>query len=427
MKTVKKSLVLLALLGLCLVVKSQNLECFVINPPEKPLINVEKVAILNFSNFDNNEYYRTFGGNAFVNYLTSQLLDENRGLFTILSGIFNIPKEGKTFIKSSSINTFKVIEREQLNSILREKNLSSDVELSDNQASELGKVLGVDVLLMGTIKHNYNSNRTTVRYTDGTSAFCTENTCATEIFIKVVSTTNAQIIATKTIKKTNSDKKCGNDEGKVLRFEPLAEMNLKNLALQAASFIAPSYLYYKADFRKIKEKEHKDKVSDIKKIIDNEDLGRLYTIFKAIYDADNYNADAAYNLALLHVITGDYEGAAYWDRIAYEVNPKEYGKANEWANYWEENANILKSVGVEIQKYNFDEQTDPNIFADKVKTKGKKSDRFDVFEQADATSSVQAKVPGDTEFVVLEKGATFVKIKLLGGKEGYINKENLKK
>lgn len=120
MKTVKKSLVLLALLGLCLVVKSQNLECFVINPPEKPLINVEKVAILNFSNFDNNEYYRTFGGNAFVNYLTSQLLDENRGLFTILSGIFNIPKEGKTFIKSSSINTFKVIEREQLNSILRE-------------------------------------------------------------------------------------------------------------------------------------------------------------------------------------------------------------------------------------------------------------------------------------------------------------------
>lgn len=416
-----------ALIGITSMLKAQNIDCFVIAPPEKSLLNVKKIAILNFENFEKNSYYNTYGGSAFVDYLTAKLLDESRGIYALSGGIFGGSKEGKTFIKSSGINVFKIVEREQLSNILKEKNLGVDVALNDNQAAELGKVLGIDVLLMGTIKHTYNSNRTLEKYTDGSTTHCTENTCGTEILIKVVSVENAQIIATKTIKNVSSDKKWGKDEGNVLTFEQLAEKNMKSLAYAAAFYMAPYYVYYKADFRKIKVKEYKDKASDIKRFIENEDLKSMYTIYKAIYDADNYNVDAAYNLTLLSVITGDYISGSNWDKIIYEIDSKEFGKANEWAKSWETSANSLKSLGVEIAKYDFDSKGSSDALANKVKTKGNKNDRFEVYEKTDRGSTVLVKVPGETEFIIIEKSGDYTKIKLLGGKEGYISNENVKK
>ena len=134
--------------------------------------------------------------------------------------------------------------------------------------------------------------------------------------MKLVSVSNGQIMATKTFKYNSNDKKWGRDEGNVLGFEQLAESNMKAIALATANYISPSYNYYKADFRKIKTSEFKNKNDDLKKYIENADFVNIYSIYKAIFDADNYNADVAYNLALLSVITGDYKGAANWDRTA---------------------------------------------------------------------------------------------------------------
>jgi len=275
---------------------AQSIECFVIAPPEKPLVNVKKIAIMNFSNFDNNTYYNSYGGSAFVNYLTAKLLDENRGIYSLSGGLFGGYKEGKTYIKSSGINVFQIVEREQLSNVLREKNFGTEVTLDDNQAAEVGKVLGIDALITGTVKHIYNSNRTTVKLGDGSSAFSTENTCSTEITMKLVSVSNGQIMATKTFKYNSNDKKWGRDEGNVLGFEQLAESNMKAIALATANYISPSYNYYKADFRKIKTSEFKNKNDDLKKYIENADFVNIYSIYKAIFDADNYNADVAYNL-----------------------------------------------------------------------------------------------------------------------------------
>jgi len=65
--------------------------------------------------------------------------------------------------------------------------------------------------------------------------------------------------------------------------------------------------------------------------------------------------------------------------------------------------------------------------ANSVKTKGSKSDRYDVYVGPDKGASVVSKVPGDTEFEILGDSGLYFKIKLLGGKEGYILKENVKK
>ena len=64
--------------------------------------------------------------------------------------------------------------------------------------------------------------------------------------------------------------------------------------------------------------------------------------------------------------------------------------------------------------------------AKSVKTRGGKSDRYEVLAGPEKGASVVSKVPGDTEFELLGDNGDFVKIKLMGGKEGYILKDNVK-
>jgi len=423
MKQRIKSFILFALLSMSPFLNAQNVECFVIAPPVL-LPGVHKIAIMNFENFNRDEYYHTYGGAAFPDYLSAAFFDDTRGIHDVSSGLFST-KRGVSYIKCDGINKYQIIEREQINKVLIEKNLGSDMSLSDNQTAEIGKVLGIDALLTGTIRYNYTSRRNSVTSQSGNVTYYTENKCETEITVKVVSVATAQIMATKTFSNVYSDRKGGPDEGKVMRFEQLAPMNLKTIAFQVSSYFAPYYYCYKAEFGKIKVAEFKDKVNNIKSYLEAGDLKSAYSIYKAIYDADNYNAVAAANLGELYFITGDYEEAARWYDVAAQIDSKAYSKGNEAAKTWAGYVRTLRDYGVTIEKYDF--TANANALADKIHTKGNKNDRFEVFERTDKSSAIQAKVPGDTEFIVIEKNGDFVKIKLLGGKEGYISRENLKK
>lgn len=177
--------------------------------------------------------------------MTSELLDDTRGIYTLSGGLFSGNKSGKTFIESTGIVIFQLIEREQLYKVLNEKNLGTDVPLSDNQASEIGKIMGIDAFISGTIKHNYKSNRTRIDYQNGTHAYFTENICETEVNVKIVSVATTQILGTKTFAFQSSDKRGGQDEGKVLVFDQLAPKNLQNLSFMAANYITPFYRYCK--------------------------------------------------------------------------------------------------------------------------------------------------------------------------------------
>lgn len=424
MKTKFTLLTLLALLGTGSFINAQKLESFVLQTPEKYLPGVKKIAILNFENFNKDASYNTFGGSAFVDYLSSALLDESRGIYVVAStGLFSADKPGKTFVKNSSINTFQIIEREQLNTVLKEKNLGSNVTLNDNQAADIGKVLGIDILITGTLKHNFNSNRTYTEYKDGSRSYSTENKCETEVNVKIISVATAQVIATKTFMTSSKDYKGGSEEGKVMTFEQLAPMNLKLLAFKTACYISPSYEYCKTEFGKIKVEEFKEKAKQVNTYLDNGDLKSAYALYKAIYDADNYNAVAAYNIAQLYYITGDYVECAKWDEIAFQIDSKAFGKVYEVAKQWAEKIKILNEMGITIEKYDF--STNSDVLAEKAHTAGKKADRFEAYENPDKSSPVLSKVPGDTDFTIVKKEGEFIRVKLLGGKEGYLHKTSI--
>ena len=82
-------------------------------------------------------------------------------------------------------------------------------------------------------------------------------------------------------------------------------------------------------------------------------------------------------------------------------------------------------MGTDISPYVFEDRSNVQLNVEKITTKGKKSDRFDVFSDANPGSDVVAKIPGETEFEKLGEEGTFVQIQLLGGKTGFISKEDL--
>jgi len=425
MKTKSKVLILFALISLSAILKAQTIECFVLNTPSKYFPEVKSIAILDFGNFDRDEHYKTYGGSAFVNYLTAAFFDNTRGIYTLPYSFFSAPKFGETLIKCNGINRLKIVEREQLYKVLNEKNLNSNGIISDNQAAEVGKIMGIDALITGTVKYDYKSKQKQYTSSDGRINSSTENVCATEITVKVISVANGQIMATESFTSTYKDNKSGSEENNVMKFDQLAPLTLKDIATRVASYLAPSYMYYKAEFGKIKNNEFKEKVKNIKYYLEKVDLKSAYAIYKSIYDADNYNAIAAANLGELYLITGDYVEAANWYAIASQIDSKEYGKKYENMKISAGAIAKFKEMGIVLEKYDFAFSAD--ALADKTHTKGAKSDRFEVYEKSDNGSAILAKVPGDTEFAVIEKSGGYTKIKLLGGKEGYINNENIKK
>jgi Curli production assembly/transport component CsgG/Bacterial SH3 domain len=426
MKTKSKVLILFALMiGLNPILKAQTIECFVLTPPSKFFPEVKNIAFLDFENFNQDAYYKTYGGNAFVNYLSAAFLDNSRGMYPLSFGLFSGQTFSGSLIKCNGINKLKIVEREQLYKVLNEKNLSSNGTISNNQATEIGKIMGIDALITGTIKYDYKTARTQYTTTSGQLVYNTENICSAEITVKVISVATGQIMATQSFTSGYKDNKSGTYEGSVMKFEQLAPLNLKDIANQVACYLAPSYLHYRAEFGKIKNNEFKDKVKNIRTYLEKIDLKNAYAVYKSIYDADNYNSIAAANIGELYFITGDYEEAAKWYEIASQIDSKVYGKKYEQMKISAESISKFKQLGIEIEKYDFTISAD--ALADKTHTKGSKSDRYEVYEKADNSSSVQAKVPGDTEFIVIEKSGSFVKIKLLGGKEGYISNDNVKK
>ena len=65
--------------------------------------------------------------------------------------------------------------------------------------------------------------------------------------------------------------------------------------------------------------------------------------------------------------------------------------------------------------------------ADVVEIRGGAEDRIPIRAQPDDTSEVLASVPGGVTFQVVRAEGDWFRIKLLGGKEGYVQKDKVRR
>jgi len=402
---------------------AQKLECFQLQLPEKPLVDVTRIAILDFEG----DYGK---GKVLSDYMIANLLEENRGIYS-KGGFFTATKEGKTYLQGVKTNIYQIIERTQLEKVLKEQKLNMSGLLDESQAVSVGKLLGVEVIIMGNTSYSSKDENNTVEYKDSKTkatkySYCTERTVTAEARMKIVSVSTGVVLGTYDTKAKTSDDKCDEARNGLEKADILADNCLKTIANSLVNYFSPYFVYRKYNFEKIKTDSFKEKSKQAIECIDNNEIDKAFSIYKAIYDADNYNAKAAYNLGLLYEIVGNYSQAADYFSIATEIESGEndYKDALKRANQGIELLVMLKKLNIEITPHNF--VTDATASSDKIKTSGSKDDRIEVYESPDAKSPVVARIPGNTEFTVLEKQSEWFLIKLLGGKQGYLPKKNTK-
>ncbi|MEI7492030.1 MAG: CsgG/HfaB family protein [Bacteroidota bacterium] len=401
------------------VLKAQNVECFVLTAPETRLTEVKRLSVLDFSGEK---------GRQLTDYLIVELMKTDRGIKSISGGLFSSAKEGKTFQKGARTNLYSVVERDQIDKVLKEQNFSNSGIVDDAQATQIGKVLGIDAIISGSVSYtskDEQSETTTFDLSGKSSTVpCLKRTVTAEARIRIISVTTGLVIGVSSPKAEFYERKCGSERSGLQSAAAIANACYQDLAFKLANSFSPYFKNVKFEFEKIKTKEFKDKSKQALEYIESSDFDKAANIYKAILEADPYTAAAAYNLGCLNTIVGNYDEAYQYYKTASEIDEAAFGQYVKKAEAQVEMNKILQAMGISIEKQGFESST--SALADKVKTRGNKSDRYDAREKPDEGSASVARIPGDTEFTVIKREGDWYLIKLLGGKQGYINQSFVK-
>jgi len=401
-----------------------------IHAPEMLLENAKKVAILNFSDETNPNYSywndsKNLGG-ALADAMVANLLQDSYGL----------NKEKPLYIQGFRTNIYTIVERSQLENVLREQKLGVSGAIADADASQAGKLLGVDVIISGSLSHSSNDARSSSSSKDDkgnvTYTYTVKRTVYAMARVKFIKVETGQILSVHEFKSTLEDTKSNNQNypsSQLLPADQIAIRAFGEIAGSVTKYFTPYYQYEGLDIFKIKNKEFKDQGKEAVDYIKDKRIDKALIVYNSIYEKDNYSQEAANNLGVLYEGTGNYEKAVEFYKISAQLNPdnKNFKDAIARTENLVKLKKALELYDIKITPYEFAAAgSGSSKLADKVTTRGKTKDRYEVREIADASAPVVAKVPGDTEFEVVEKSGKWVKIKLLGGKTGFIEQENVK-
>ncbi len=406
---------------------AQDIESFILKAPEKPFYTVKKIGVLEFDCSNNRRMNQMM-----TDFIVSDLLDQYRGIYDKQSKYWGLKKgkEGQTYVKGVKTDFYQVIERDQLQKVLKEQRLSVSGAINEGSAAEVGRILGLDVIIMGNVSYNHRDEKGTsiLGLASSSNSNCTKRVVNAKGTMKMVSVETAQIIGTKTAQTSMSMQKCDDQRSAIPRPEVMAESCLKQLAREFTDYFAPGYQYIEYDFERIKLKAFRAKGKEALGFVQNGDLDHAFPIVYAMFEADPYNPKAAYNLGILYEMVGSYTDAYEYYGIAYELDytNEKYGEATKRSKAGIGLNEYLEDIGRPVEAYTFTGDGVASALADRVAVKGSSGDRVSVYELPDKGSGVTAKVPGGLEFKVIEKSGSFYKIQLRGSKTGFIHKSDVK-
>ncbi len=406
---------------------AQDIETFILKAPEKPFYTVKKIGVLEFDCTNNRRM------NVMVtDFLVSDLLDQYRGIYDKESKFWGLKKgkEGQTFIKGVKTDFYQVIERDQLQKVLKEQRLSVSGAINEGSAAEVGRILGLDVIIMGNVSYNNVDEKGTslLGLASSSGSTCLKRTVTAKGTMKMVSVETAQIIGTVTSETSLSIQKCDDQRSGIPRPEIMAETCMKKLVRDFTDYFAPGYQYIEYDFERIKLKEFRARGKEALGFVQNGDLDHAFPIVYAMFEADPYNPKAAYNLGILYEMVGSYTDANEYYSIAYELDytNEKYAEAAKRSKLGIGLNVYLEDINRPVEPYTFTGDGVASALADRVEVKGSSSDRVEVYELPDKSADIAAKVPGGLEFKVIEKRGSFYKIQLRGTKTGFIHKSDVK-
>lgn len=458
-------LIFLFVLNLPTAFAYKKVKTFILTPPELVLEDVTRIAVLDFESLGSSERqqndkvdsaeklaYQVLSevlrkkepkideidyGKNFTNYLIGKLLESDRGVHKISTGFLGLGKgrEGKTLQEGTFTNVFEIVERNQMEQILQEQQLAQTGLVDENQVISLGKMLGVQALIVGDVNYfhkleDYKQRRTKKK--DGkkvrVKVKCQRREVKISVRAKIISTETGQILGSTEHEDKLKKSKCEDSFGSLPTMDEMIDELLKKASTKVANFFAPHYVLESYELEKLKSKKYKDQAEDAAELAEELKIDDAYVIYKSIFDKDPYNPEALYNLGIMHEVVGNFSEAEEFYNMAYQL--KDEGDYRDALKRIEKSvafAENLAKMGIEIQEHEFtiSAADKARALAKKAKTKGKREERHPVFTEPNNTSSVVTQVPGDLNFKVLGQQGDWYQIELLGGKTGFIHKNNV--
>ncbi len=399
---------------------------YIFSAPEKHLAGVRKVAIMNFENRSSYSAKAsgTDLGTKMNDYLTEQLIKEFRG----------VGDKNALHMKGARTNVFNLVERSRLDQVLKEQKLAVSGAIDESQAVEVGKLLGVDAIIVGSISYTHKDSKKTERKQDSKTKkyynlHVYRRDVTTEVRMKIISVETAQVLGTVSPRTTSSETKTSRTYIKGDAVAPIAQLAdncARKLAPQLANYFCPTFVYQAFDIEKIKVKEYKKRAREAREYLKRGEIDKAFPLYKAIYDEDSYNPKVAYNVGAIYEVVGNFEKAFEAYSIAHELEPddKWYFKSYRRAKNGKQMAEDLKAIGITITPKSMKEGGE-DVLAKKVETKGSRSKRVMVYEEPNKSSKVVAKVPGGIKLTVIDQAEGWYYVKLLGGKQGYIEEDDV--
>jgi hypothetical protein len=441
-------------------VQAQNMKCFVLRPPAQLLDSVKTIAVADFTistryvssdkvgnkTIDKilgaldkaqelkkqNDYFLD-SGKKLSDYIIASMLDDKRGVHDVGTGFLGLgKKEGRTFIPGARTNVFIVIERDRMDRIMEELKLSQTGLVDENQAVQVGKMLGADAIITGTVNVAVNDNWVKEKRTSKdktTEVWCQQRAAKVTATIRITRVETSQLLGSCDAGNNQSVKKCEGDySGAMPPAEATIEVCLKAVANDLVDYFLPRFEQQKFDFAKIEGDEFKRFVEPAKDALEAYDINTAYVQMKAILERDPYNHAALYDLGVLYEIVGSYQKAAKQYEMARKLMSQEekytkgFGRASKSMQFEQ----ILRNLGIVVEEYDFNVTQDQLASASskKIQIHGKSTDRWDVKAQPDNNSETLLRVPGEIELEVIDSGGDWYKVRLLDGREGYFLKKN---
>ena len=408
----------------------KKVKSFVLVAPEQVLPGVKRIAVLDF------EGTKTYGED-FANYLISKLLEDGRGMHDLRAGFLGMgaKKEGKTLQDGTSSRVYDIVERSRMVQVMQEQQLGMSGLLDQSQAVNLGKMLGVQAIVMGKVQVIPTDRRVTEtrsykkngkKYTK--KVRCTKRMVNTVVTARIISTETGQILGSKESTQKMESKKCEGDYGNLKTVAEMVSGCLRNSSEAIANYFAPHYKLETYELEKIKTKPFKNLAEKAAKDAENLNIDAAYLKYKSIYDKDPYNPKILYNLGIMHEVVGNFRKADEFYQMAYQLKDEgKYEKAIKRVAKNVEFAKALAEMGVEIKEHEFrvTKAAMKQALAKKVEIKGKREERIIIYAQPQKGSEIVARVPGGVTFPVIKREGNWFLIKLLGGKQGYIHKDKV--
>jgi tetratricopeptide (TPR) repeat protein len=445
----------------------KKVKIFVLQPPKEVLVGVKRIAILDFKTAGASEAEKRIGstqkllydifsdlkdykkggsemdyGTRFSDLLISALLKKDRGITKVKTGLFGLGsgKEGKSLLEGTFTNVYEVLERSQIMQIVEEQKLGASGMVAEDQAANLGNMLGVQALITGNVDYShkdseYKGQRTREKKKNGKkvkekyTVNCKKRHVKVSVRAKIVNAETGQIIVSTEANKSYQKDHCSDQWGSLPSVDEMINNGLKELVPKIANYFSPYYKLMSFELEKIKTKKFKNHADKAAKLAEDLKIDEANFIYNKIYEQDAYNPKVIYNLGIMNECVGNFQEAYEFYEMAQQLKQeKRYKKAVDRTEKSANFSGTLAQMGVMIQKHDFTLSAEDKVevIAKKVEIKGKREQRFNVFTSPDKTSEVVAKVPGGVRFTVLKKEGNWYLIKLLGGKQGYVHKDKVK-